>query len=127
MKINKVHTLFLSFFVLLLMMACKSNSLPKVSSPVYSIYNYGDERGYKVQFTLPESGASPSAVVINKVKQPVAADAKSGRNYSVNVIAQSRRIFGFKPTITSHENGIFFNTKDGEVFRPVKFKLVNQK
>lgn len=124
----KTKLFVILFFAVLSLfcIACKSNLLPSITEPTYSMYSFGDERGYKVQFSFPESSATPSAVVINKIKQPITPDSKNGNTYNLNVISQSRRIFGFKPEIVDRENGIFFNTKDGEKFKPVKFKLINK-
>lgn len=119
---------YIFYFILFtfLCVACKSNLLPNVTEPTYSIYSFGEERGYKVRFTLPDYAAQPTAVIINKIKQPVTADTKAGNTYKLNVISQSHRIFGFKPEIVNSENGIYFKTKDGETFKPVKFKLVGK-
>lgn len=126
MKIKPFLNLFLMASLLIFCVACKSNLLPNVSQPTYSMYSFGDERGYKVQFSLPENAEKPTAVVINKIKQPITEDTRHGNTYKLNVISQSRRIFGFKPEIVDRENGIFFKTENGEAFKPVKFKLADK-
>ena len=79
-----------------------------------------------MNFTLKDKHAQPVALILNHIEQKIPADAASSGNYTVNVIAQSRRILDFKPKKTSKEDGIYFKNGEENVFKPVNFKLVSE-
>lgn len=104
-------------------LSCKTNMLPKVERPTYQSYNIGTEKGYKVEFELSNNNAQPIAVILNNIQQKITPENKNDLKYHVNVIAQSQKIFGFKPTVVKKENGLIFKTDSAEVYQPVKFEL----
>lgn len=126
MKFKTIVTTLFVFIIFLFTLSCKSKNLPKVSNPEYQSYSFDGERGYKVKFELNHDSIPASAVVINKIKQNISEDSKSGLKYDVNVIAQSTRIFGFKPQIIESPDGIFFKTDTVDVFKEVDFMLKNK-
>lgn len=121
MKINILYKSILFVIVTFLMISCTANQLPKVHQPIYQTYNNDGERGYKVSFNLSHDFIEPSAVVINRIQQKIVTSDKEGLDYHINVLTQSRKVFGFKPIFTERENGIFFKTDSTEVFKPIKF------
>lgn len=126
MKIKLISNAYIAILIMFFLSACASNNLPKVKNATYEAYSRGDERGYTVKFTLPNTSARPTAIVLNSLEQQIRQDAANQNDYTVNVIAQSRRIFGFKPKKTDKENGIYFQTDSDEIFKPVKFKLITK-
>ena len=67
--------------------------------------------------------AEPIFLIINKIKQPITLENKSGLQYKVNVISETRKIINHKVQGTQQENGIVFKVNNKEVFKPVNFKL----
>lgn len=125
MKINNYLRSFAALVFILLLSSCKTNNFPKIVNPTYESYSSGDEKGYYVDFEVTHDTIPASAVVINRIKQNIGEDSKNGLKYHVNVIAQSRKIFGFKPQVVESPNGVFFKTDTAEVFKEVDFKLKN--
>ena len=123
MRINIITPAFLLGAAALFLQSCTANALPKVKNASYQSYNISGEKGYYATFELSEDSFPATAVVINRIQQNISASHKTGLKYNVNVISQSRKIFGFKPKVTDRENGIFFKTDTAEVFKPVNFKL----
>lgn len=118
---NAFVVVFLSFFVI----SCQifqSKGIPKVIDPSYSMYNYSGEKGYEVTFGLSQE-SEPIFLIINKIKQPITFENKSGLQYKINVIAETRKIENHKVEGTSEENGIIFRVKGQEVYEPVRFIL----
>lgn len=114
---------FLSIF--LFSMGCKNycfQKTPDVLHPVYSMYNISGEKGYLVKFELSHE-AQPTAVIINKIKQNIPPKNKNGLKYSINVISETRKIENYKIEGTRQDNGIIFQIKNKEIFKPVEFKL----
>lgn len=124
MKINIVASGILISAFALMSTHCTSNALPKVQNPTYESYDLSGERGYHVNFEVDNDSIPATSVVINRIRQNISKDNKTGMKYHVNVIAQSRKIYGFKAKVTELENGIFFKTDSAEVFKPVKFQLI---
>lgn len=123
MKINILSKSILLVTSTFVMVSCTANQLPKVHQPIYQTYYNDGERGYKVSFNLSHDSMEPSAVVINRIQQKIFAKDKDGLNYHINVLTQSRKVFGFKPIVTERENGIFFKKDSADVFMPVNFQL----
>lgn len=123
MKINILSKSILLVAAALFTLSCTANLLPKVHQPAYQTYDNSGERGYKVSFSLSHDSIPPTAVVINRIQQNISEENKVGLTYHINVLTQSRKIFGFKPNVTERENGIFFKTDTAEVFKPVNFRL----
>lgn len=126
MKINNYLSSFAAVVLMLLLASCKTNNLPKVVNPTYESYSSGDEKGYYVDFEVSHDTIPASAVIINNIKQNIGEDSKNGLKYNVNVIAQSRKLFGFKPAVVESPNGVFFKTDTADVFKEVDFKLKNK-
>lgn len=125
MKKTYIRNTFIGFFLSLLVISCKifqSNEIPKVIDPSYSIDHFSDERGYSVSFELSKE-AEPIFLIINKIKQPITLENKSGLEYKVKVIAETRKIENHQTQGTLQENGIVFKVKNQEVFKPVNFRL----
>ena len=122
MKFNLIKNGFLLAITFALISSCTAKGLPEIKNAQYSTYNFDQERGYHVEFDLSHDSILPQSVVLNRIKQPVPPEAKEGLHYKVNVISQSRKIFGFKPTVVDEENGIYFKTDTAEVFKKVEFK-----
>lgn len=122
MKFNLTRNAFFLVLFSTLALSCITKALPTVKKPTYKTYNYGSEKGYIAEFEVSKSSAKPVAVVINRVKQNITPDSKTGNKYKVNVIAQSQKMFGFKPQITELDNGIFFKTDSTEQFKKVNFQ-----
>lgn len=122
---NKYNAFFL-VIIAFLSISCTCNSLPRVKNPTYKMYNFNGEKGYNVSFELANNSATPTAVVINRIKQPISEDTKVNDSYKLNVIAETRKLFGYKPEMVDNENGIFFKIDTANVFKPVKFKLLEK-
>lgn len=122
MKFSLIRNAFFSVLFSTLALSCITKALPTVKKPTYKTYNYGSEKGYIAEFQVSESKAKPIAIVINRVKQTITPDSKTGNQYKINIIAQSNKIFGFKPQIIDSENGIFFKTDSTEQFKKVNFQ-----
>lgn len=106
-----------------LLLSCTAKTLPNVKNATYQSYDNSGERGYHVSFEVSHDSIPATAVVINRIKQRIVSDNKMGLVYKVDVIAQSRKLFGFKPIIVERENGIFFKTDTTEVFKKIDFRL----
>ncbi len=122
MKFSLIRNAFFSLLFSVSAVSCITKALPTVQNPTYKTYNYGSEKGYIAEFEVSESSAKPVAVVINRIKQNITPDSKTGNQYKVNVVAQSTKTFGFKPIITDLDNGIFFKTDSTEQFKKVNFQ-----
>lgn len=125
MKKYILNNVILGIFLLLLTFSCKNSCLrktPEIINPHYSMYNFADEKGYNVSFRL-SSEAEPTAIIINKIRQNITPENKQGLNYKINVISETRKIENYKITGSQLENGIIFNIKNKEIFKPVKFEL----
>lgn len=96
----------------------------KISSPTYSQYSFGDEKGYKAEFTVVDEELKPVAIIINKIKQPVAEARRNGKTYTVNVVAQSRKLANYRPEVVNEPNGIIISDGKTEKFIPVDFQLI---
>ena len=123
MKFNNITNGALIVFVALISASCKTNTLPRVSSPTYQPYSFGDEKGYNVEFELNKGNAKPTAVVINRIKQNINTDANKQNHYKIKVIVETRRIFGHKVQVVDKLNGIYFKTDSSEVFKEVDFRI----
>lgn len=123
MNLKTIKIILFSLILISISISCKTKQLPKVLNPEYESYSFDNEKGYKVKFELSHDSILASAVVINRIKQNISEDSKTGLKYDVNVIAQSRKIFGFKPHIIESPDGIFFKTDTADVFKQVDFKL----
>lgn len=119
----KIKQILLSAVSAFVISSCSANKLPKIKNPEYSIFNLSGEKGFDVSFEVNGKGATPSAVVINRIKQQIPPQNTVGHKYNVRVLAQSSRMFGFRPNVTDKENGIYFKTDSTEVFKEVKFIL----
>lgn len=126
MKIKLILYVFSLLTLCLGFTSCRSKVLPKVKNSFYETYNRGDEKGYNVEFELSHDSIKPNAVVINKIKERVFDYNRNGKKYEVTVIAQSRKLEGFKPQIIESPDGIFFKTDTADVFKQVDFKLKNK-
>lgn len=123
MKINIITpTILLSSFAII-SASCTANGLPKVKNPMYHTYDISGEKGYDLSFELSHDSISATSIVINRIQQHFSPENKTGLKYRMNVLTQSRKILGFKPTVSDLENGIFFKTDTAEIFKPVNFKL----
>lgn len=127
MKINILTRSILFCGIALLVISCTANALPNIKNSNYQAYDNSGEKGYLVTFELSHNSIPPSAVVINRIQQDISPQDHAGLKYNLNVIAQSRRIMGFKAKTTDRENGIFFRTDTAYIFKPVNFKLKSNK
>ena len=123
MRNNILQPIFFVCSTAFLLTGCISKTLPNVKNAIYQSYDNSGERGYHVSFEVNTGSIPATAVIINKIKQRIVSENKMGLVYKVDVIAQSRKIFGFKPNIVERENGIFFKTDTTEVFKKIDFKL----
>ena len=124
MKIKLTTATIIVLVMSLFTISCISKNSVLVENPSYKIYSRNEERGYIVKFSLKNNHTDPVALVLNHIEQEIPADAASDGNYEVNVIAQSRRILDFKPKKTTKEDGIYFKNGQGNIFKPINFKLV---
>ena len=125
MKKTFIKNIFIACLLFLTAISCKNflgSKLPKITKPEYSIYNISGEKGYQTSFELSKD-AEPIFLIINKIKQPITLENKSGLQYKVNVISETRKIINHKVQGTQQENGIVFKVNNKEVFKPVNFKL----
>ena len=123
MKSNMLQPIFYLGTIAILLSACTAKTLPNVSNANYQSYNLSGEKGYHVSFEVSHDSIPATAVVINKIKRTITPENKMGMVYKVDVIAESRKIFGFKPVVVDRENGIFFKKDSLEVFKAVDFKM----
>lgn len=123
MKTSFLKPALLLLPLALISVSCKTNILPKIHNPTYQSYNSGTEKGYYVDFELSHDSIVPAAVILNKIEQTISPESKSGLKYRVNVIAQSQKIFGFKPKVSQKDNGLIFKTDTADVYKAVDFKL----
>lgn len=126
MKINILTPTILVSATAFILMACTANALPNINNASYQSYDNSGEKGYLVSFELSHDSIQPSAVVINRIQQDISIPNMESRKYNVNVIAQSRKILGFKAKTTDKENGIFFKTDTANVFKAVNFKRISR-
>lgn len=125
MKNKLISSAFIVTLIAVLISACASNNLPKVKDATYDAYNRGDEKGFITKFSLKQPAPQPTAVIINHIEQPITAQPDGYGHFTVNVIAQSRKIFGFRPRKSDRENGIIFRTDSAEIFKPVNFRRIS--
>ncbi|CAM3548827.1 hypothetical protein ELOC111193_10300 [Elizabethkingia occulta] len=126
MKKRLIYSLFFSGTLLFICGACKSNvtnDTQKVTNAMYKIYDIKGERGYDVTFEATGNGAKPVAVVINRIRKEINPSDKKDNTYHINVIAETRKIHGYRPQGTSQENGVIYKINYTEYFKPVKFTL----
>ena len=123
MRNNILQPIFYVCSTAFSLVGCASKTLPNVNNAIYQSYDNSGERGYHISFEVSTGSIPATAVVINKIKQRIVSENKMGLVYKIDVIAQSRKLFGFKPIIIDRENGIFFKTDTTEVFKKIDFKL----
>ena len=129
MKINKINIIFsFSILAIFLLVSCSTKNIPKdfpkIENAYYKITTDSKEKYYQVQFELTNDLYIPEAIVINKIEQKIQPENKTGNQFSVNVIAESRQISGFKEKPSDQPNGLIFRKNNGEeCFVPVNFKI----
>lgn len=123
-NITKCVVFFLSVISTISCSCLQHVQLPKVKNATYQPYNINGEKGYDVAFELSDNAAVPEYVVINKIKRSITFNDKDGLKYKVNVIAQTTNISNYKVEGSDKENGIFFTTNNGEVFKKIEFTLI---
>lgn len=123
MKTNILKPMILAVAASVFSLSCKTNILPNVHHPTYEIYSNGTEKGYIAEFEVSKESPAPSAVILNKIQQKISLENKTDLKYRVKIIAQSQKIFGFKPVISDKEDGLIFKTDTADVYKPVVFKL----
>lgn len=109
-------------------MSCSSKNIPKdfpkIKEAYYKITTEPKERFYQVQFELTNDLYIPEAIVLNKIEQKIQPENKTGNQFSIKVIAESRQINGFKAKSSDQPNGLIFRKNNGEeCFVPVNFKM----
>lgn len=124
MKHQHTLPLFILYLLLGILWNCKGVATPsiKVLNPTYTDYSIKGERGYHVSFTLNNPKAQPVAIILNKIRTPIKAQAPKELAYKVNVLVTSTLIPNFSPTPSDKENGIIFKINGKEVFKPIKFQ-----
>lgn len=123
MKNKILQPIFYVCITAFFIFGCNTITLPKVKNATYQSYDNSGQKGYHVTFHVDKDAIPVTAVIINKLKQPIFPENKMGLVYKVDVIAQSRKLFGFKPIIVERENGIYFKTDTTKVFKKIDFKL----
>ncbi|HTG66487.1 MAG TPA: hypothetical protein VL859_08940 [Flavobacterium sp.] len=108
-----------SFFIF----SC-SKQLLDIKNQTYKSYNRDNEKGYIVSFELVNTEIIPKSIVINGIVQNISIANKTGKNYQVNVIAQTTLIHNYQVKLEKKENGIFFEKDSKLFFQAVKFKLI---
>lgn len=108
-----------SFFIF----SC-SKQLLDIKNQTYKSYNRDNEKGYIVSFELVNTKIIPKSIVINGIVQNISIANKTGKNYQVNVIAQTTLIHNYQVKLEKKENGIFFEKDSKLFFQAVKFKLI---
>jgi len=108
-----------SFFIF----SC-SKQLLDIKNQTYKSYNRDNEKGYIVSFELVNTQIIPKSIVINGIVQNISIANKTGKNYQVNVIAQTTLIHNYQVKLEKKENGIFFEKDSKLFFQAVKFKLI---
>lgn len=108
-----------SFFIL----SC-SIQLLDIKNQTYKSYNRDTEKGYIINFELNNTAIIPKSIVINGIVQNISKANKNGKNYQVNVIAQTAIIHNYQVKLDKKENGIYFEKDSKLFFKPVKFKLI---
>ena len=108
-----------SFFIF----SC-SKQLLDIKNQTYKSYNRDNEKGYIVSFELVNTKIIPKSIVINGIVQNIPIANKTGKNYQVNVIAQTNIIHNYQVKLEKKENGIFFEKDSKLFFQAVKFKLI---
>lgn len=61
------------------------------------MYDINGERGYNVTFDVIGKGAEPVAVVINRIRKEINPSDRKDNTYHINVIAETRKIHGYRP------------------------------
>ncbi|AOZ99144.1 hypothetical protein [Flavobacterium commune] len=108
-----------SFFIF----SC-SKQLLDIKNQTYKSYNRDSEKGYTVSFELINTEIIPKSIVINGIVQNISLANKTGKNYQVNVIAQTNIIHNYQVKLEKKENGIYFEKDSKLFFQAVKFKLI---
>ncbi|WP_140485438.1 hypothetical protein [Flavobacterium sp. GSA192] len=108
-----------SFFIF----SC-SKQLLDIKNQTYKSYNRDSEKGYTVSFELINTEIIPKSIVINGIVQNISLANKTGKNYQVNVIAQTNIIHNYQVKLEKKENGIYFEKDSKVFFQAVKFKLI---
>lgn len=101
-----------------------SKQLLDIKNQTYKSYNRDSEKGYIVSFELVNTEIIPKSIVINGIVQNISIANKTGKNYQVNVIAQTTLIHNYQVKLEKKENGIFFEKDSKLFFQAVKFKLI---
>ena len=101
-----------------------SKQLFDIKNQTYKSYNRDSEKGYIVSFELVNTEIIPKSIVINGIVQNISIANKTGKNYQVNVIAQTTLIHNYQVKLEKKENGIFFEKDSKLFFQAVKFKLI---
>ena len=123
-KLFNLRNIFLSAS-LIMVIACATKSslnLPGIINPTYSSYMIHDERGYDVSFQISDDKVEPVGIIINHIQQKISPEQKNGLHYKVNVIAQSRKISGFRAEGSKRPDGIIFKVGDTYYVKTVDFK-----
>ncbi|RVT79941.1 hypothetical protein EOD40_02180 [Flavobacterium sufflavum] len=108
-----------SFFIF----SC-SKQLLDIKNQTYKSYNRDSEKGYIVSFEIVNTAIIPKSIVINGIVQNISIANKTGKNYQVNVIAQTTLIYNYQVKLEKKENGIYFEKDSKVFFQAVKFKLI---
>lgn len=119
----------ISSFLLVLFLICSLScatktvaKLPTISNAQYKSYTINDERGYDVNFQISDASAEPVGIIINRIQQTISPENREGLHYHVNVIAQSRKIAGFKAQGSKRPDGIIFKVGDMYYVKEVLFQ-----
>ncbi|MCL1667720.1 hypothetical protein M2T82_06555 [Elizabethkingia ursingii] len=126
MKKRLMYSLFFLGAIFFICESCKNNvtnDTQEVKNATYKMYDINGERGYNVTFDVVGKGAEPVAVVINRIRKEINPNDKKENTYHINVIAETRKIHGYRPQGTPQENGIIYKVNYTEYFKPVKFTL----
>lgn len=126
MKNKFLYKLILIFIVFVAIQSCTCNinsKLPEVQNPTYQAYDMSGERGYWVEFQLPNDKVRPKFVVLNRIKKEILPVDYKALQYKVNVIAETRRLSGYEIKSTSQANGLIFEVDGKEYHKPVNFQL----
>ncbi|WP_407484348.1 hypothetical protein [Elizabethkingia meningoseptica] len=126
MKNRLIYSLFFLGSLFFIGISCKNNvtgGTKSIKNASYKIYNIDGEKGYNVTFDVSGNGEEPVAVVINRIRKEINPSDKKNNTYHVNVIAETRKIHGYRAQGTPQENGVIYKVNYTESFKPVTFTL----
>ena len=123
MNSTSKYICFSSLFLVFVMTGCQSVTKyknPEIRKATYTPYQIAEEKGYEVKFEVYPEMYEATAVVFNKIRQPIFSKKKENF-YTVNIVASTKLIENHQIKTENKENGVYILKDNQEIFIPAKF------